>query len=91
MKSLSVVILVLAVTFSFYLNQDAFAHHVLKEIPVSDSPMGMSLTDEYLYVSSFEYPHISIIDIQTDENVDFITTSSSGIMAVEAVPEKNKI
>lgn len=53
--------------------------------------MGMSLTDEFLYVSSFQYPHISIIDIDKNENVDFITTSSSGIMAVEAVPDKNKI
>ena len=74
-----------------YVNQDAFAHHVLDEIPVSDSPMDMSLTDDFLYVSSFEYPHISIIDIKTDENIGFITTSSAGIMAVEAVPEKNKI
>lgn len=91
MKFLSLVILVLAVIFSVYLNQDAFAHHVLEEISVSGSPMGMSLTDDFLYVSSFEYPHISIVDIKTDENVDFITTSSSGIMAVKAVPEKNKI
>jgi YVTN family beta-propeller protein len=53
--------------------------------------MGMSLTDEFLYVSSFQYPHISIIDIEKNENVDFITTSSSGIMVVEAVPNKNKI
>ena len=91
MKFLLLVTLVLTVALSFYLSQDAFAHHVLEEIPVSGSPMDMSLTDEFLYVSSFEYPHISIIDIKTDENIDFITTSSSGIMAVEAVPEKNKI
>jgi len=53
--------------------------------------MGMSLTDDFLYVSSFQYPHISIIDIEKNENIDFITTTSSGIMAVEAVPDKNKI
>lgn len=91
MKNLSLGIIVLAVIFSIYVNQDVFAHHVLKEIPVSNTPMDMSLTDDFLYVSSFEYPHISIIDIKTDENVGFITTSSSGIMAVEAVPDKNKI
>ncbi len=74
-----------------YGSEDAFAHHVIETIPVSDAPMGMSLTDEFLYVSSFQYPHISIIDIDKNENVGFITTSSSGIMAVEAVPAKNKI
>ena len=71
--------------------EDAFAHHILETIPVSDDPMDMSLTDDFLYVSSFQYPHIDIIDIEKNENVDFITTSSSGIMAIEAVPEKNKI
>jgi YVTN family beta-propeller protein len=82
---------VFAVVFSISANQDAFAHHVLQKIPVSGAPMDMSLTDDFLYVSSFEYPHISIIDIEKDENIGFITTSSSGIMSVEAVPEKNKI
>jgi YVTN family beta-propeller protein len=50
----------------------------------------MSITDDFLYVSSFTYPRISIIDLKTDKDVGFITTSS-GIMAVKAVPEKNKI
>ncbi|MGY5149711.1 MAG: YncE family protein [Candidatus Nitrosopumilus sp. bin_68KS] len=81
----------MAVIFSLSISQNSFAHHVLENIPVSENPMGMSLTDDFLYVSSFQYPHIDIIDIDNNKNVDFITTSSSGIMAVEAVPDKNKI
>ena len=90
-KFLPLMILVVAVVFSLSVNQNVFAHHVLETIPVSNDPMGMSLTDEFLYVSSFQYPHISIVDIEKNENIGFITTSSSGIMAVEAVPDKNKI
>ncbi len=81
----------LSLLITAYGSEDVFAHHVLETIPVSNAPMGMSLTDEFLYVSSFQYPHISIIDVEKNENVDFITISSSGIMAVQAVPDKNKI
>jgi len=91
MKQIILGITILSLLITAYGYEDAFAHHVLETIPVSDAPMGMSLTDEFLYVSSFQYPHISIIDIEKNENVDFITTSSSGIMAVEAVSNKNKI
>lgn len=91
MKQIILGIVVLSLLVTVYGSEEVFAHHVLETIPVSNSPMGMSLTDEFLYVSSFQYPHISIIDIEKNENVDFITTSSSGIMAVAAVPDKNKI
>jgi len=91
MKQIILGIALLSLLVTAYGSEDAFAHHVLETIPVSDAPMGMSLTDNFLYVSSFQYPHISIIDIEKNKNVDFITTSSSGIMAVEAVPDKNKI
>jgi len=91
MKQILLGITILSLLITTYGSEDVFAHHVLETIPVSDAPMGMSLTDEFLYVSSFQYPHISIIDINKNENVDFITTSSSGIMAVDAVPDKNKI
>ncbi len=91
MKQIILGITILSLLITAYGSEDTFAHHVLETIPVSDAPMGMSLTDEFLYVSSFQYPHISIIDIEKNENVDFITTSSSGVMAVEAVPDKNKI
>ena len=91
MKQIILGLAILSILITVYGYDDAFAHHVLETIPVSGDPMGMSLTDEFLYVSSFQYPHISIIDIDKNENVGFITTSSSGIMAVEAVPDKNKI
>lgn len=91
MKQIILGITILSLLITVYGSEDVFAHHVLETIPVSNDPMGMSLTDEFLYVSSFQYPHISIIDIEKNENVGFITTSSSGIMAVEAVPDKNKI
>jgi YVTN family beta-propeller protein len=91
MKHIILGIAVLSLLVTVYGSEDAFAHHVLETIPVSNAPMGMSLTDEFLYVSSFQYPHIDIIDIEKNENVDFITTSSSGIMTVAAIPDKNKI
>ena len=91
MKQIVLGIVIFSLLVTAYNSEDVFAHHVLETIPVSDAPMGMSLTDEFLYVSSFQYPHISIIDIDKNENVDFITTSSSGIMAVKTVPDKNKI
>jgi len=91
MKRVFLGIILFAFLITVYGSEDAFAHHVLENIPVSDDPMGMSLTDDFLYVSSFQYPHISIIDIAKNENVGFITTSSSGIMDVVAVPDKNKI
>lgn len=84
-------ILVLALALSIHVNQDVFAHHVMEEIPVSASPMGMSLSEDTLYVSSFEYPHIDIIDISSQENIGFITTSTTGIMDVAVAPDKNKI
>jgi len=91
MKQIILGITILSLLITMYGSEDAFAHHIIETIPVSNAPMGMSLTDDFLYVSSFQYPHIDIIDIEKNENVDFITTSSSGIMAVEAVPDKNKI
>lgn len=91
MKHIILGITLLSLLVTIYGSEDVFAHHVLETISVSNAPMGMSLTDEFLYVSSFQYPHIDIIDIEKNENIDFITTSSSGIMAVAAVPEKNKI
>ena len=91
MKFFPIMIVLFAIFFSFYVNQDVFGHHVIEEIPVSESPMGMSLSNDILYVSSFGYPHIDMINLKTNENVGFITTSASGIADVVAVPDKNKI
>ena len=91
MRILFLGLLVFSIIFSIYVNQDVFAHHILEEIPVSESPMGMSLSNDTLYVSSFGYPHIDMIDLKTNENIGFITTSSSGIADVVVVPDKSKI
>lgn len=88
-KIIAVVAFVLVL--GLFVGENAYAHHVIKEIDVSKRPTKMSLTDDLLFVSSFEYPHVSIINTKTNENLGFITTSGSGIMAVEAVPDKNKI
>jgi YVTN family beta-propeller protein len=91
-KTIGLGVLVFAIAFSIYANQeDAFAHHVLQKIPVVGTPMNMELADDSLYVSSFEYPRISIIDIKNNKDTGFITTSSSGIMDIMPVPDKNKI
>ena len=69
---------------------NAFAHHVFEEIPVGISPMKMSITDDLLFVSNLGERQISIIDITTDEVIGKIDTSS-GVVAVKAVPEKNLV
>lgn len=69
---------------------NAYAHHVLKEIPVSISPMKMSMADNYLFVSNLGEREISVIDAKTDSAVRTIVTSS-GVVAVEAVPERNTV
>jgi YVTN family beta-propeller protein len=91
MKAVVIGVLVFTVAFSIYAGHDAFAHHVLQKIPVSGTPMSMDLSDDLLYVSSFEYPRVSIVDTKNDKDSGFITTSSSGIMDVSVVPDKNKI
>lgn len=73
-----------------FTTNDAFAHHVLQEIPVGTSPMKMSLTDDLLFVSNLGDRQISVIDIVNNEVVGEITTSS-GVVAVRAVPDKNVV
>lgn len=73
-----------------FTTNDAFAHHVLQEIPVGTSPMKMSLTDDLLFVSNLGERQITVIDTTNDEVVGKIETSS-GVVAVKAVPEKNVV
>ena len=91
MKSVMLGILVFAIAFSISTSQDAFAHHVLQHIPAPGTPMSMDVSDGSLYISSFEYPRVSIVDVGTNKETGFITTSSSGIMDIKVVPDKNKI
>lgn len=91
MKELFFGIAIFAIFVGSYSIDDASAHHVMERIPVTGTPMNMALTGDYLYVSGFEYPRISVIDIKTNKDAGFITTSSSGIMDIRPVPDKNKI
>ena len=90
MKTIVLGIVLLAIAVSAYGNQDAFAHHISSHVEVSKSPMKMSLTGDFLYISHVSENKISVIDTRTDLLFKEITTSG-GLMAVEAIPEKNKI
>lgn len=90
MKVIALGILVFVVAISVYENQDAFAHHISTHVEVTSSPMKMSIADDFLYVSHVSENKISIIDTRTDLLFKEITTSG-GLVAVEAVPDKNKI
>lgn len=89
-KTVTAVLVILILGMSLVPINSAFAHHVSKEIPVSTSPMKMSLSDNYLFVSNLGQNEISIIDTVTDEVVGTITTSD-GVVAVAAIPEKNLV
>ena len=90
MKTTVLGIVLFAVAISFIGNDDAFAHHISSHVEVSKSPMKMSLTDDFLYISHVSENKISVIDTRTDLLFKEITTSG-GLMAVKAIPEKNKI
>jgi YVTN family beta-propeller protein len=68
----------------------AFAHHVLEQIPVGQSPMKMSFDGQDLFVSSLGGNQVNVINTKTSMISDNITTSS-GVAAVEAIPKVNKI
>jgi hypothetical protein len=68
----------------------AFGHHVSEEIPVSTSPMKMSLVDNQLFVSNLGQREITIIDTTKGEVTGKIETSS-GVVAVMAIPERNVV
>lgn len=68
------------------------AHGQLPEqtISVSPSPMKISIADGKLYSSSFEYPHISVVNLDNGY-AEFITTSTTGVIDIEVVSQKGKI
>ncbi len=69
---------------------DAYAHHVMDEIPVSSGPLKMSVAEDLLFVSNLGAPTVSIIDTTTDKLVGNIVTNT-GVVAVEGIPSKNKV
>ena len=83
-------IILILVGFGVFTIHEASAHHVLKEIPVGISPMKMSLDDDLLFVSNLGDRKITIIDTKSGQTLGDIDTSS-GVVAVKAIPEKNLV
>ena len=88
----TILIAVFAVsTFFFSLPfQNAFAHHILKEIAVAERPMLISLDEPLLFVSNLGKPIVSIISTVSDNVVGTIN-STNGIIDVEGVLDKNRV
>ncbi|AIF85551.1 hypothetical protein NTE_03523 [Candidatus Nitrososphaera evergladensis SR1] len=68
----------------------ANAHHVLDEIDVPGRPMRMSLAGDRLFVSNLGHNIVSVINTTTGHVIGNATVNT-GVMAVEAVPEKNRL
>lgn len=91
MMSISGIVIVIFTLSILYLPiQITYAHHVVKEIALTDRPMKMSLDEPLLFVSNLGKPVISIISTVSD-NVAGTINTSNGIIAVEGVNDKNKV
>ena len=91
MMPLSGIVIVIFTLSILYLPiQITYAHHVIKEITLTDRPMKMSLNEPLLFVSNLGQPVISIISTVSDNVVGTIN-ASNGIIDVEGVKDKNKV
>ena len=84
--STSIVLISLAIT-----KQVVYAHHIIDQIPVASRPMGLSLSDDQrlLYVSNLGKPIVSTINTTSNKLIgDINTRTKTGVMAVEAIPQK---
>jgi DNA-binding beta-propeller fold protein YncE len=70
--------------------QNAFAHHIIKEIAVTERPMLISLDEPLLFVSNLGKPVISIISTVSDNVVGTINSTNS-VIDVEGVLDKNRV
>jgi hypothetical protein len=53
----TIIIAIFAVTILFFLPfQNSYVHHILKEIPVTERPMKISLDEPLLFVSNLGKP-----------------------------------
>ena len=70
----------------------AYAHHIIAQIPTPSRPMGLSLSSDssqLLYVSNFGLPIVSTINTTSNKLIgDINTRTTTGVMAVEAIPQK---
>ena len=91
MMSISGIVIVIFTLSIIYLPiQFTYAHHVVKEIALTDRPMKMSLDEPLLFVSNLGKPVISIISTVSD-NVAGTINTSNGVIDVEGVNDKNKV
>lgn len=88
----STIIIAIFAGSSFFLLpfQNAFAHHIVKEITVTERPMLISLDEPLLFVSNLGKPIISIISTVSDNVVGTINTTNS-VIDVEGIIDKNKV
>jgi DNA-binding beta-propeller fold protein YncE len=86
----AIVIVIFTFSILYLPIQITYAHHVLKEIALTDRPMKMSLDEPLLFVSNLGKPVISIISTVSD-NVAGTINTSNGIIDVEGVNDKNKV
>jgi YVTN family beta-propeller protein len=88
----STIIIAIFAGNSFFLLpfQNAFAHHIIKEITVTERPMLISLDEPLLFVSNLGKPIISIISTVSDNVVGTINTTNS-VIDVEGIIDKNKV
>ena len=70
--------------------QITYAHHIVKEIALTDRPMKISLDEPLLFVSNLGKPVISIISTVSDNVVGIINTSN-GVIDVEGILDKDKV
>ncbi|HET8793451.1 MAG TPA: hypothetical protein VFM31_06640, partial [Nitrososphaeraceae archaeon] len=69
---------------------NASAHHIIKEIAVTERPMLISLDEPLLFVSNLGKPVVSIISTVSDNVAGTINTTHS-IMDVEGILDKNRV
>ena len=76
----------------FFSKHMAYAHHIIAQIPTPSRPMGLSLSSDssqLLYVSNFGLPIVSTINTTSNKIIgDINTRTTTGVMAVEAIPQK---
>ena len=86
----AIVIVIFTLSILYFPIQITYAHHIIKEIALTDRPMKISLDEPLLFVSNLGKPVISIISTVSDNVVGTINTSN-GVIDVEGILDKNKV
>ena len=86
----AIVIVIFTLSILYLPIQITYAHHVVKEIAVTDRPMKISLDEPLLFVSNLGKPIISIIRTVSD-NVAGTINTSNGVIDVEGILDKNRV